>query len=193
MGETVMRDLSLHLLDIVQNSLKAGASRIEIRIDADMVRDRLSIDVIDNGCGMSEAFLSKVTDPFTTSRTTRSVGLGVPLFREAATITGGSFDIDSTVGVGTRLRAEFVISSIDRLPIGDMADTLTGLVLSDPARTYVIAFSAGDKRFDLDLDEVRQELIDVPLNDPNVLDWLQSLIREQQCTIFGGVLYEVSC
>lgn len=188
-----MRDLSLHLLDIVQNSLKAGASRIEIRIDADTVRDRLSIDVIDNGCGMSEAFLSKVTDPFTTSRTTRSVGLGVPLFREAATITGGSFDIDSTVGVGTRLRAEFVISSIDRLPIGDMADTLTGLVLSDPARTYVIAFSAGDKRFDLDLDEVRQELIDVQLNDPNVLDWLQSLIREQQCTIFGGVLYEVSC
>ena len=188
-----MRDLSLHLLDIVQNSLKAGASRIEIRIEADSSRDRLAVEVLDNGCGMSEEFLARVTDPFTTSRTTRSVGLGVPLFREAATITGGTFQIDSKLGSGTRLRAEFVISSIDRLPIGDLADTLVGLVLSDPTRTYIIAFSAGEERFDLDLDEVRQELIDVPLNDPNVLEWLQSLIREQQCTIFGGVLYEVSC
>lgn len=187
-----MRDLSLHLLDIIQNSLKAGASRIEIRIDADQKRDRLSVDVIDNGCGMSEDLLSRVTDPFTTSRTTRSVGLGVPLFREAATITGGSFEIDSTLGTGTRLRAEFVISSIDRLPIGDLADTFVGLVLSDPARTYVIAFSAGEERFELDLDEVRQVLIDVPLNDPHVLEWLQTMIREQQFTIFGGVLYEVS-
>lgn len=187
-----MRDLSLHLLDIIQNSLKAGASRIEIRIDADQKRDRLSVQVLDNGCGMSEDMLSRVTDPFTTSRTTRSVGLGVPLFREAATITGGSFEIDSKLGIGTSLCAEFVISSIDRLPIGDLADTFVGLVLSDPARYYVIAFSAGEKRFDLDLDEVRQELIDVPLNDPHVLEWIQAVIREQQCTIFGGVLYEVS-
>ena len=188
-----MRDLSLHLLDIIQNALKAGASRIEIRIDANLMQDRLSVDIIDNGCGMSEEMLESVTDPFMTSRTTRSVGLGVPLFREAATITGGAFEIHSTLGVGTHVRAAFVISSIDRLPIGDLADTFVGLVLSDPDRTYVIAFSAGEERFELDLDEVRQTLIDVPLNDPLVLDWIQGVIQEQQRTIFGGVLYEVSC
>jgi len=188
-----MRDLSLHLLDIVQNSLKAGASRIEVRVEAQVAKDRLSVSVIDNGSGMSEEMLAKVTDPFTTSRTTRSVGLGVPLFREAATITGGSFEIDSEFGFGTSLKAEFVISSIDRLPLGDLSDTFVGLVLSDPTRNYVISFAADDNRFDLDLDEVRNELIDVPLNDPNVLEWLQALIREQQCTIFGGVLNEVSC
>jgi hypothetical protein len=188
-----MRDLSLHLLDIIQNSLKAGASRIEVRIDADLSRDRLSLQVIDNGSGMDTDLLSRVTDPFVTTRTTRSVGLGIPLFREAATITGGSFTIDSTPGIGTKLQAEFVLSNVDRLPLGDLADTFVGLVLSDPTRTYVIAFSAGEKRFDLDLDEIRQQLIDVPLNDINVLDWLQELIEEQQRIIFGGVLYEVSC
>ena len=188
-----MRDLSLHLLDIIQNSLKAGANRIEIRVDADLKRDRLTVQVIDNGYGMDERLLAQVTDPFVTTRTTRSIGLGIPLFSEAVTITGGTFKIDSTPGVGTSLCAEFVLSSIDRLPIGDLADTFVGLVLSDPAITYIIAFSAGEKRFDLDLDEVRQKLIDVPLNDLNVLDWLQELIREQQCIIFGGTLYEVSC
>ncbi len=188
-----MRDLSLHLLDIVQNSLKAGASRIEVRVEADEDLDRLTVSVIDNGSGMSEDMLNRVTDPFMTSRTTRSVGLGVPLFREAATITGGRFTIESKPGEGTSLTAQFVMSSIDRVPLGDLADTFVGLVLSDPKRNYVICFSAGDRRFDLDLDDVRAELIDVPLNDPNVLEWLQALIREQQSTIFGGVLNEVSC
>ena len=188
-----MRDLSLHLLDIIQNSLKAGASRIEVRIDASQARDRLTIEVIDDGCGMEADFLARVTDPFVTSRTTRSIGLGIPLFRESATITGGSFSIESKPGVGTTIVAEFVLSNIDRLPLGDLADTFTGLVLSDPSRNYILDLSAGEKRFVLDLDEVRQLLIDVPLNDPTVLEWLGELIREQQCTIFGGVLYEIPC
>lgn len=188
-----MRDLSLHLLDIVQNSLKAGSSRIEIRIDADQAQDRLTIEVIDNGSGMNADFLAKVTDPFVTTRTTRSIGLGIPLFRESATITGGSFSITSTPGAGTTVVAAYVLSSIDRLPLGDIADTMTGLVLSDPSQDYVLVFTAGDKRFELDLGEVRRQLIDVPLNDPTVLEWLGEMIREQTCTIFGGVLYEIPC
>ncbi len=188
-----MRDLSLHLLDIIQNSVKAGASRIEVRIDADQAHDRLTVEINDNGCGMDAEFLARVTDPFVTTRTTRSIGLGIPLFRESATITGGSFAIRSTPGVGTAVTAEYVLSSIDRLPLGDLADTFTGLILSDPSQDYSLTLSAGSNSFVLELDEVRQQLIDVPLNDPTVLEWLGDLIREQQCTIFGGVLYEIPC
>lgn len=190
---TRMRDLSLHLLDIVQNSLKAGASRIEVRIDANQKRDRLTIEIIDNGCGMAADFLAKVTDPFVTTRTTRSIGLGIPLFSESATITGGSFSIDSTPGAGTTIVAEYVLSSIDRLPLGDLADTFTALVLADPTQDYILAFTSGEKRFELDLGEARQLLTDVPLNDPAVLEWIDATIREQTCTIFGGVLYEIPC
>ena len=186
-----MRDLSLHLQDIVQNSLKAGARRVEVRIEARAEQDRLIIVIKDNGRGMTAEFLAGVTDPFVTTRTTRSIGLGIPLFRESATITGGDFIIDSTPDIGTTVTAEYVMSSVDRIPLGDMADTFTGLVLSAPELDYLLVFRAGDREFELDFSEVRRELVDVPLNDPTVLQWLGEMIREQQIYIFGGILYEI--
>ena len=108
-----MRELSLHILDLAQNSLTANATRLDILIRIDHEKDNLSITLADNGKGMAPDFLKSVTSPFTTTRTTRKVGLGIPMFKANAELTGGSFDIESEVGVGTRMTANFVLSSID--------------------------------------------------------------------------------
>ena len=119
-----MKELSLHILDIVKNSVKAKADLIEIKIDEDRAGNRLVIEIIDDGCGMSEEFLKRVRDPFTTTRTTRKVGMGIPLFEMAAVMAGGSFDISSKVGEGTKVAAVFAYDSIDRAPLGDMVGTM---------------------------------------------------------------------
>ena len=115
-----MRELSLNVMDIAQNSISAGASLITIRVEEDRPADTLSISVEDNGKGMSPETVQKVIDPFYTTRTTRSVGLGVPLFKMEAEMTGGSFQIDSQLGVGTTLTAVFKPSSVDMIPLGDI-------------------------------------------------------------------------
>ena len=114
-----MEELSLHLLDLIQNSVKAGASLVEIIITEKA--GLLTIILEDNGCGMSEEFLSRVESPFTTTRTTRKVGLGIPLFKQAALMAGGDFSITSRQGEGTRLTATFELDNIDRAPMGDLA------------------------------------------------------------------------
>ena len=114
-----MEELSLHLLDLIQNSVKAGASLIEIIITEKA--GLLTIELNDNGCGMSEEFLQRVESPFTTTRTTRKVGLGIPLFKQAALMAGGDFGIISRQGEGTRIKASFEINNIDRAPMGDWA------------------------------------------------------------------------
>jgi signal transduction histidine kinase len=102
-----MKDLSLHILDIVQNSISAGAANISIRIDENVVTDTFSIEIEDDGCGMDQQTVQKVTDPYYTSRTTRKVGLGVPLFKQNAEMSGGTFGIESQPGKGTTVRAVF--------------------------------------------------------------------------------------
>ena len=119
-----MRELSLHILDLAQNSLTAGASRLDIIVEIDHKKDLVAITLSDDGKGMAPDFLKTVTSPFTTTRTTRKVGLGIPMFKENAELTGGTFSIESTVGVGTKMRAGFVLSSIDRPPLGDLAATM---------------------------------------------------------------------
>ena len=127
-----MRELSLHILDLAQNSLTANAKRLDILITEDKAGDRLTITLKDDGKGMSPEFLKNVTSPFTTTRTTRKVGLGIPMFKANAELSGGDFDIWSEVGVGTRMTANFVLSSIDRPPLGDMVSTLVTLVIANP-------------------------------------------------------------
>ena len=117
-----MKELSLHILDIAKNSVKAGASKIEITVSISESDDRLEIIISDNGCGMSKEFLARVRDPFTTTRTTRKAGLGIPLFEAAALQSGGDFDIESEEGVGTVVRAGFGYSNIDRAPLGSMSE-----------------------------------------------------------------------
>ena len=128
-----MKDLSSHMMDIVQNSIRAEASWIQIRICEDPEADLFLIEIQDNGCGMDEATLARVRDPFFTSRTVRKVGLGIPLLQQNAERTGGKVSIVSQPGQGTTLTARFGHSHLDRPPLGDVAETLTLLAAANPA------------------------------------------------------------
>ena len=152
-----MEELSLHLLDLIQNSVKAGASLIEIIITEKA--GLLTIELNDNGCGMSEEFLQRVESPFTTTRTTRKVGLGIPLFKQAALMAGGDFGIISRQGEGTRIKASFEINNIDRAPMGDLAGTILGQVLSTPVTPdYRLLYAVEDASFEFDTREIRRQL-----------------------------------
>ena len=142
-----MRELSLHILDLAQNSLTAGASRLDIIVEIDHKKDLVAITLSDDGKGMAPDFLKTVTSPFTTTRTTRKVGLGIPMFKENAELTGGTFSIESTVGVGTKMRAGFVLSSIDRPPLGDLAATMISLVVSNPEFHFISTIWSTDSPF----------------------------------------------
>jgi signal transduction histidine kinase len=127
-----VRELSLHILDIAQNSIESGARNIEILIDEDESSDVLTIVIADDGKGIPPEILNSITDPFVTTRKTRRVGLGIPLFQEAARMAGGDLEVRSTVGEGTEVIAEFKLSSIDRAPLGDMAETMALLMVLNP-------------------------------------------------------------
>jgi len=183
-----LRDLSLHLMDIVTNSIAAGANSMLIRITADQQSDLLTIRIEDDGKGMSPDFLKQVTNPFSTTRTTRKVGLGLSLFKEACELTGGSLSITSTLGEGTAVTATFGISSIDRIPLGDTGETMSGLISSYPEREFAITF-ANDmgEEAGLDTRDLRERLGDVPLSDPDVYVFVRDYIQEQQQIILGGI------
>jgi len=183
-----LRDLSLHLLDILTNSTSAGASRMLIGINADFRRDMLAIRIEDNGKGMSTEFLKRVTNPFSTTRTTRKVGLGLSLFKEACEISGGELIITSTLGVGTIVAATFQISSIDRIPLGNTGETISGLISSFPDLDFSITFS-NDKGEEscVDTVDLRERLGDVPLSEPDVYVFVRDYIQEQQQIILGGI------
>lgn len=173
----------MHILDLAQNSIAAGATRIEIGVAADSKADTLSISITDNGRGMEPNLLSAVTDPFTTTRTTRRVGLGVPMMAEAARACGGSFEIDSRPGEGTSLTAGFRLSHIDRAPLGDIAATLVSLVAANPDVSVRYEHTVDGSEFVLDTDEVTARLDGVPINEGPVLRWLADYLREHT----GGI------
>ena len=173
-----MREIALHILDIVQNSVVAGATKIEVDICEDIQADRLAVIIRDNGCGMTKEFLEKVVDPFTTKRTTRKVGLGIPLFKAAAEATDGSFDIWSEVGRGTVVTAVFGHSHIDRQPLGDMAGTMLGLFTSYENINFLYRHKSNDKVFEVDTAELKSVLGDVPFSAPEVYLWLSDYLKE---------------
>lgn len=145
-----MEDLSLHILDIVENSVSAGATRVEILIAEDPEGDLLTVEINDDGRGMDEETVKKVRDPFFTTRTTRRVGLGIPLLAAAAREAEGDLSIDSQEGQGTRIRATFRYSHIDRKPLGDIQETLKALIVANPDVEFFFEHRAGDQvsRFD---------------------------------------------
>lgn len=180
-----MEELSLHLLDLIQNSVKAGASLIEIIITEKA--GLLTIELNDNGCGMSEEFLQRVESPFTTTRTTRKVGLGIPLFKQAALMAGGDFRIISRQGEGTRIKASFEINNIDRAPMGDLAGTILGQVLSTPVTPdYRLLYAVEDASFEFDTREIRRQLEGVPLDAPDVIAWMKDYLEEGIRELNGG-------
>lgn len=145
-----MEDLSLHILDIAENSITASAKRIEIRIDEDQAKDLLTIEIKDDGKGMDEQTLKKVLDPFFTTRTTRRVGLGLSLLAQAARETDGNLELDSRNGEGTTVRASFRLSHPDRKPMGDILETIRTLVIGHPEIDFMYEHKKNDSiyRFD---------------------------------------------
>lgn len=172
------------MLDIAQNSVKAGAKLIGITIAEESAENRLTITVADNGCGMSEEFLRRVRDPFTTTRTTRKVGMGISLFEAAAAQCGGGLEITSQEGVGTTLTAWFERSHIDRAPVGDMASTMVTLISGTPETDFCYTRSLDGASFVFDTREVRQVLEGIPLDTPEVLTWIAGSITEETETLF---------
>jgi len=173
-----LRELSQHILDLLQNGLEAGATRLELDIDDDEQANLLTIRVCDNGRGMSPETVKAVTDPFFTTRTTRHVGLGLPLLKAAAERCGGGLTIASTPGKGTEVTATLVRDHIDRAPLGDMAVTLMGVLLSEHECDLVYRHRQGGEVFELDTAELREALDGVPLSHPQVRSWVQAYIRE---------------
>lgn len=173
-----MQELSLNILDIAQNSVKAKASLVTIEINEDIHNNFLYIIISDNGCGMTKQQVEQVTDPFFTTRTTRKVGLGVPFFKMAAEMTGGSFEIQSEVGVGTKTKAIFVYDSIDRMPLGDVTSTVVSLIQCNPDIDFLYKHTFCEKSFTLDTREIKQQLEGVPLDVPEVVLFLRDYINE---------------
>ena len=184
-----MPEISLNILDVAENSTRAGASLVEITVDADTVSDRLTIVIKDNGCGMTREQVSQVTDPFFTSRTTRKVGLGVPFFKYAAESTGGSFSIESRLGEGTEVTAVFVLSHIDRMPLGDMTATIQTLIQGHPDTDFLYVYRCGEKEFSLDTREMRAILGDVPLTTPEISSYIKDYLTENKLETDGGTVY----
>ncbi|MBQ8732015.1 MAG: sensor histidine kinase [Oscillospiraceae bacterium] len=174
----MMQELSLNVLDVAENSVSAGASLIEVEVWEDPKADLLTILIRDNGCGMTEEQVRQVTDPFYTTRKTRKVGLGVPFFKLAAELTGGSFSITSEVGKGTETKAVFVRSSIDRMPLGDMAETMVSLIGCNPDIDFIYRYGFGEALFEADTREFREILGDVSLAEPQVRSFIREFITE---------------
>lgn len=187
-----MRDLSLHLLDLAQNSITAGASLVTIRIEIG-ADGWLTFTLTDDGKGMSPELLARVTSPFATTRTTRKVGLGIPMMMENAQRAGGDLSLRSEVGKGTVLTATMDTGNIDCLPLGDLPGTVLSLILVNPDKP--------DFRFEgktvkgecsFDTREIRAALGGVPLTEPSVAAWLKEALIEEIDPIFGGVYHEVT-
>ena len=186
-----MKDISLHLMDIAQNSIVAGANRITISMRIQNDLEKLLFEIIDNGRGMNQEFLEKVTDPFKTSRTTREVGLGIPLLKQSAEMAGGEFNLQSEPLKGTKLNASFEINHIDRIPLGDISETVKLLIMANPNISWTIQLSSSKNEFILVTDEIKDQLDGVPIEDNNVLEWIQNTINEGIQSVFGGVLDEI--
>ncbi|MDD5369706.1 MAG: ATP-binding protein [Anaerolineaceae bacterium] len=173
-----MRELALHLLDIAENSISAGATTVQIRVVENTYLDRLSLSIVDNGKGMDTETVTQVTDPFFTSRTTRKVGLGLPLLKEAAEACLGSMQITSIPGSGTTVQVEFQRSHIDRMPLGDLPSTYLTLLVTDPHIRWRFIYQVDDREFDFDSQPIMVALGDLPVTEPQVLAYLRETLAE---------------
>ncbi len=174
-----MIDLSLHILDVATNGFKAGATYVQIKIVEE--ENDIKIWITDNGCGMSKEVLSQVENPFYTSRTTRKVGLGIPLFKQTCLQTGGSFEITSKEKIGTTIYALMYTNHIDAIPLGDLAETIFVLMMN-PYECDILADvtfkDENQKPFVIDTKEIKKILDGVPLSDNAIATWLKEYINE---------------
>ncbi len=181
-----MRELSLNILDICKNSSRAEATEVKISLCLNENADLFSIEIVDNGKGMDGEFLKNITDPFTTTRTTRKVGMGIPLFKMSAEQAEGNFEISSTLGIGTRVFASYKISSVDRMPLGDLASTLQLLISGDPQIDFILKVSNGKAEFDFSSKQVSEIVGEENMGEPEVTDYIYQMIKENTDEITGG-------
>lgn len=173
-----MKELSLHIYDLLENSISAGATLIELTINDSLKDDVYSFTIKDNGCGMSKDFLSRVTDPWTTTRTTRKVGIGLPLIKMNAENCGGGFNIESEVGVGTVLHFWFQHSNIDRQPMGDIASTVVMLCAQYQDIRFIYTHRTDEGEYIFDTDEVKEALDGMSMQEISIMKYLEEMIRE---------------
>ncbi len=173
-----MEELSLNVLDVAENSVRAGATLIEIEIAEARAEETLTIIIKDNGCGMDEKQVASVINPFYTTRTTRKVGLGVPFFKMAAEMTGGSFLINSKPGEGTNVKAVFGLNHIDRMPLGDINSTIITLIQCNPEIDFIYRYKIDENSFVADTRQIKEILEGVPLSEPRVLNFIRGYLTE---------------
>ena len=182
-----MKDLSMHIMDIAQNSISAGAGTIEVEISENRNTDLYRIVISDNGKGMTAEYAAKVTDPYVTGRTTRKVGLGLPLLKQNAERTGGSLEIKSEPDKGTRVTAFFSLNNIDRPPLGDIAGTMVLLAAANLKIRFIYRHITEKDTFTFDTREVNAMLEGMPISEAGVIRFLKEMIREnlQEISIAG--------
>ncbi len=174
----MMQELSLNVLDVAENSIRAGATQVGIEVCEDTAQDILSIRIEDNGCGMTAEQVARVTDPFYTTRTTRKVGLGVPFFKMAAEMAEGTFDIASEPGVGTTVSATFRHSHVDRMPLGDIASTMALLICANEPVNIRYRHVVDGREFEAETRQFCEILEGVPLSSPEIQLFIGEYLKE---------------
>lgn len=177
-----MKEIALHLLDLAENSVSAGAQTVKITVCEDQRANLLTASVEDDGRGMSPEMVKQVIDPFFTSRTTRKVGLGIPLLKEAAEDCNGRLDIVSKTGAGTRVEVSFQHAHIDRMPLGNLSSTFFGLSVAHPAVHWIFKYTArgngAEETFEYDDQPIKETLAELPITHPKVLAYLRMMLEE---------------
>ena len=183
----MMRELADNILDIAQNSISARASLVGVAITVSHVRDIVRFVFTDDGVGMGEELVRTVTEPFTTTRTTRKVGLGLPLLKMTATMTGGEFEIQSQLGKGTTVTAVFGLSHIDRPPMGDVPGAFYTLVLMNPNIDFLFTYDYDGKTFEMDTRVIRETVAPLPLDHPEISAWIKDCLYQDITELHGGL------
>ena len=183
----MMPEISLNILDVAENSVRAEADHITIDVSADSAADRLTVLIIDDGFGMDKEQVAHVIDPFFTTRTTRKVGLGVPFFKLAAELSGGSFEIDSVKGEGTTVRAVFGLTNVDRMPLGDISGTIKTLIMMHEDIRFTFRFGYDGNAFELDTAELREILgDDISFQEPEVSAYISEYLEGNIAEVLDG-------
>lgn len=182
-----MKEISLHILDLIQNSIRADAKNIGLDIVEDTAADTFTVAITDDGCGMSEEMARAVESPFVTTRTTRKVGLGIPLFKAGCEACDGSFTLQSKLGEGTSLQGTYRRSHIDRPPLGNIADTVLLLITGNTETRFRYYHRVDDKEYMLDTEELKEILGDVPLDVPEVASFIKDFLTNNESELYGGM------
>ncbi|MBR2069902.1 MAG: ATP-binding protein [Clostridia bacterium] len=182
-----MRELSLNILDIAQNSVRANATEVDITVNCYRSLDLLEISIKDNGCGMSEEMVKSVIDPFTTTRTTRKVGMGIPLFKHSCESTGGSFEIKSKLAEGTTTCARYVLSSIDRMPLGDLAGSIQILYTASANINFRLFINTDDNNYEFSTAEACEILGVNDLMDADISYAVYGILKDNIIELLKGV------